>query len=139
MSVSVSSLRSINVAFDDANLVSNAGLLLVSTMSQSLGLEKLIEEKVSLTGRVGGANPGRKLLTLIHAMTAGANHIDHTDMLRSGSTEEVLGHVAMAPSTIGTFLRSFTFGHSRQLDSAVDTALCRAWAPWGQDPVTLSW
>lgn len=128
MSVSVSSLRSINVAFDDANLVSNAGLLLVSTMSQSLGLEKLIEEKVSLAGRVGGANPGRKLLTLIHAMTAGANHIDHTDMLRSGSTEEVLGHVVMAPSTIGTFLRSFTFGHIRQLDSAVDTALSRAWA-----------
>ncbi len=128
MIVSSPNLKSINVVFDDQNLVANAGLILVSTMSESLRLEELIEEKVSLSGRVGGANPGRKLLTLIHAMTAGASHIDHVDMLRAGSTESVLGHVVVAPSTMGTFLRTFTFGHLRQLDSAVDTALCRAWA-----------
>ena len=84
MIVSDPNLKSINVVFDDQNLVANAGLILVSTMSESLGLEELMEEKVSLSGRVGGANPGRKLLTLIHAMTAGASHIDHVDMLRAG-------------------------------------------------------
>ena len=121
VTISSSGLRSINVSLDDANLVANAGLLVFSTLSESLGLCGLIKEKVSLAGRVGGANPGRKILTLTHAMTAGANHIDHVDMLRAGSTQAVLGHKVMAPSTIGTFLRSFTFGHVRQLDSVVDT------------------
>ena len=121
--VSSPNLKSINVVFDDQNLVANAGLILVSTMSESLRLGELMEEKVSLSGRVGGANPGRKLLTLIHAMTAGASHIDHVDMLRAGSTESVLGHVVVAPSTMGTFLRTFTFGHLRQVDSAVDIYL----------------
>ncbi len=128
VSVSSSSLKSINVAFDDPNLVANAGLLLVSSLSQSLSLEKLIDEKVSLSGSVGGANPGRKILTLVHAMAAGANYIGHVDMLRAGSSEAVLGHKVMAPSTIGTFLRSFSFGHIRQLDSVSDAALSRAWA-----------
>lgn len=127
MSVSSSGLRSIKVSFDDQNLVANAGLILVSTLSESLGLCELVEEKVSLSGRVGGANPGRKILTLVHAMTAGASHIDHVDMLRSGSTGAVLGHEVMASSTVGTFLRSFTFGHIRQLDSVIDAALRRAW------------
>ena len=120
-------LKSINVVFDDQNLVANAGLLAIATLSQSLGLRELIEDKVSLSGRVGGANPGGKLLTLVHAMTAGASHIDHIDMLRAGSTGSVLGHVVIAPSTMGTFLRSFTFGHVRQLDSVIDTALSRTW------------
>ncbi len=104
-------LKSINVVFDDQNLVANAGLLAIATLSQSLGLCESIEEKVSLTGRTGGANPGRNILTLVHAMAAGASYIDHVDMLRSGSTQAVLGHEVMAPSTIGTFLRAFTFGH----------------------------
>ncbi len=86
MIASARSLKSIDVSFDDQNLVANSGLLLVSTLSQILGLEKLIDDKVSLSGRVVVANPGRKLLTLIHAMTAGANHIDHLHMLRAGST-----------------------------------------------------
>ncbi len=128
VSVSSPTLKSIKATFDDPNLVANAGLILVSTLSENLGLEKLIDEKVSLSGRVGGANPGRKILTLVHAMAAGANFIDHVDMLRSGSTQAVLGHKVMAPSTIGTFLRAFSFGHVRQLDSVIDTALSRAWA-----------
>ena len=127
MIVSSPGLKSINVVFDDQNLVANAGLIAVATLSQSLGLCELIEEKVSLSGRVGGANPGRKILTLVHAMTAGASYIDHVDMLRAGSTQAVLGHRLMAPSTIGSFLRSFTFGHIRQLDSVIDAALSRAW------------
>jgi hypothetical protein len=68
------------------------------------------------------------VLTLVHAMVAGATHIDHADMLRSGSTGRVLGHAVMAPSTLGTFLRSFTFGHVRQLDRVIDQTLRRAWA-----------
>ncbi len=127
MSVSFPSLKSIKATFDDPNLVANAGLILVSTLSENLGLEKLIDEKVSLSGRLGGANPGRKILTLAHAMAVGANFIDHVDMLRSGSTEAVLGHKVMAPSTIGTFLRAFSFEHIRQLDSVSDEALARAW------------
>ena len=80
-----------------------------------------------LAGRVGGACPGRKVLTLVHAMIAGAAHIDHADMLRAGSTGKVLGHRVMAPSTLGTFLRAFTFGHVRQLEAVVGRVLERAW------------
>jgi hypothetical protein len=103
----------IEATFDDPNLVANAGLLMVATLTQRLGLEALINATVRLAGRVGGARPGRKVLTLVHAIIAGASHIDHVDVLRSGSTGRVLGHRVMAPSTIGTFLRSFTFGHVR--------------------------
>jgi hypothetical protein len=114
--------------FDDDTLVADAGLLLVATTSDRLGLETLINQSVNLGGRVGGALPGRKVLTLAHAMVAGATHISHTDRLRAGSTAGVLGHAVMAPSTLGTFLRAFTFGHVRQLDRVLDQALCRAWA-----------
>ena len=118
----------IDATFDDANLVANAGLLAFATLSQRLGLEVLIDSMVRLVGRVGGARPGRKVLTLVHAIIAGATHIDHVDVLRAGSTEAVLGHRVMAPSTIGTFLRSFTFGHVRQLEAVIGRALERAWA-----------
>ena len=117
----------IDATFDDPNLVANAGLVLVATLTQRLGLETLIDATVKLVGRVGGARPGRKVLTLVHAIIAGASHIDHVDVQRSGSTERVLGHRVMAPSTIGTFLRSFTFGHVRQLEAVVGRALQRAW------------
>ncbi|MGC9154504.1 MAG: hypothetical protein ACP5HZ_02535, partial [Ferrimicrobium sp.] len=80
----------IEVAFDDENLVANAGLVLVSTLASKLGLDALISERVDLTGRVGGANPAGKSLTLIHAMVAGASHIDHADMLRAGASSKVL-------------------------------------------------
>lgn len=94
----------VRVTFDDPNLVSNAGLLLVSTLVVRLGLEQLIDELVCLAGRVGGARPGRKVLTLAHAMVAGGSHIDHADVLRAGNTAGVLPHRVMAPSTLGTFL-----------------------------------
>ena len=118
----------IEVTFDEPNLVANAGLLLVATLTVRLGLERLINEVVDLSGRVGGARPGRKVLTLVHAMAAGGSHIDHADMLRSGATGAVLGHRVMAPSTLGSFLRSFTFGHIRQLDRVLGETLRRAWA-----------
>ncbi|MFN3218612.1 MAG: hypothetical protein ACE367_19115 [Acidimicrobiales bacterium] len=98
--------------FDHEGLVANAGLLVAATLMARLGLETLINARV----RTGSANPGRKLLTLVAAMLAGATHIDHVDVLRVGATQRVLGFVVAAPSTVGTFLRSFTFGHLRQLD-----------------------
>ncbi len=90
-------------------------------------MEVLIDSTVILVGRVGGAHPGRKVLTLVHMLIAGGSHIDHADMLRAGSTAGVLGHRVMAPSTLGTFLRSFTFGHVRQLEAVIGHALTRAW------------
>jgi hypothetical protein len=118
----------IRVTFDEPNLVANAGLLLVATLVARLDLECLINATVRLAGRVGGARPGRKVLTLVHAMVAGASHIDHADVLRAGATSSVLGHRVMAPSTLGTFLRAFTFGHVRQLDAVLAEALRRAWS-----------
>ena len=117
----------IEVTFDDPHLVANAGLLLVATLVVRLRLEALINDMVDLSGRVGGALPGRKVLTLVHAMVAGGRHIDHADVLRSGATQSVLPHRVMAPSTLGTFLRSFSFGHVRQLDRVLAEALRRAW------------
>jgi hypothetical protein len=118
----------VDVIFDEPNLVANAGLLLVATLTGRLGLEALVDSTVRLVGRVGGARPGRKVLTLVHAMIAGASHIDHADMLRAGSTAAVLSHRVMAPSTLGTFLRAFTFGHVRQLEAVIARAIERAWA-----------
>ena len=122
------SIARVDVSFDDPNLVANAGLLLTATMAERLGLEGMIDATVKLGGRTGGARPGRKVLTLTHAMIAGGTHIDHADMLRAGSTAAVLGHRVMAPSTLGTFLRSFTFGHVRQMEAVNGRALERAWA-----------
>ena len=122
------SIDRIEVSFDDPNLVANAGLLLIATLADRLDLESLIDVTVKLGGRVGGARPGRKVLTLTHAMIAGATHIDHANMLRAGSTAAVLGHRVMAPSTIGTFLRAFTFGHVRLLEAVNGHALERAWS-----------
>jgi hypothetical protein len=121
-------LDRIRVDFDDATLVANAGLLLVGTLVVRLGLEQLVDSTVRLAGRVGGCRPGRKVLTLVHSMVAGGSHIDHADGLRAGNTAGVLPHRVMAPSTLGTFLRSFTFGHVRQLEAVVAKVLERAWA-----------
>ena len=117
----------IEVTFDEPNLVANAGLLLVGTLVVRLELELLVNQLVRLVGRVGGALPGRKVLTLVHAIVAGGSHIDHAEVLRAGNTAGVLPHRVMAPSTLGTFLRSFTFGHVRQLEAVVGEALARAW------------
>jgi hypothetical protein len=121
-------LDRLRVEFDDERAVANAGLLLPATLAGRLGIEQLVNETVDLCGRAGGARPGRKVLTLCHAMHLGADSIDACDVLRSGRTGLVLGHGVLAPSTVGTFLRSFTFGHVRQLDRVLDRALCRAWA-----------
>ncbi len=118
----------IAVTFDDPNLVANAGLLLIATVVNTLGLEALCNATIRLVGRTGGFQPGRKILTLVHAMVGGATHIDHADMLRAGSTAAVLPHRVMAPSTLGTFLRAFSFGHVRQFEKVIGESLQRAWS-----------
>jgi hypothetical protein len=131
-------LDRLQVEFDDVRAVANAGLLLPATLAARLGIEQLVNETVCLSGRPGGARPGRKVLTLCHAMHLGADSIDDCDVLRSGRAGLVLGHGVLAPSTLGTFLRAFTFGHVRQLDRVLDQALCRAWAA-GAAPARSGW
>jgi hypothetical protein len=122
------SLDSVVVKFDEERLVSDAGLLVTATLADRLGLEELVNESVWLGyGVPGAALPGRKVMSLVHGMLAGASSIDEMNVLRAGSTGLVLGHQVMAPSTLGTFLRAFTFGHVRQLDRVLDQALARAW------------
>lgn len=114
--------------FDDDTLVADAGLIVPATLMSRLGVEQVVNDKVRLTGRVGGASPGRKVATLVASMLGGGSHIDHANKLRAGSTGKVLPFRVMAPSTLGTFLRSFTFGHIRQLDAALAEITRRAWA-----------
>jgi hypothetical protein len=136
----VGRIDALRVVFDDDRAVANAGLILPATLAGRLGLEGLIDEGVRLGDRAGAARPGRKVMTLVHAILAGAGCIDDCQLLRSGETEAVLGHRVMAPSTLGTFLRAFTFGHVRQLDRVSEQALARAWAAGagpGQAPVVI--
>jgi len=116
-----------DVVFDDERVVVNAGIVLAVTLGRRLGIEALVDATVKLGGRAGASRPGRKVLSLMHAMLLGADCIDDCDVLRSGRTAAVLGHRPMAPSTLGTFLRAFTFGHVRQLDRVLAVALKRAW------------
>ncbi len=120
-------LDGIKVVFDDDRSVADAGVLLAATLAQRLGIEALVNGCVDLGRRVGYFRPGRKVLSLVHAMLLGADSIDDCDVLRSGRTGRVLGHRVMAPSTLGTFLRAFTFGHVRQLDRVLGELLARAW------------
>jgi hypothetical protein len=79
-------------------------------------------------------------MTLVSAMALGADCIDDCDVLRAGCTGHVLGHEVLAPSTLGTFLRAFTFGHVRQLDRVLGQTLTRAWqagAGPGDDRVVI--
>jgi hypothetical protein len=115
------------VVFDDERVVANAGVLLPAVLAERLGIEALVDRTVDLGDRAGTANAGRKVMTLVSAMALGADCIDDCDVLRSGQTRAVLGHRLAAPSTLGTFLRAFTFGHVRQLDRVLAESLSRAW------------
>ena len=130
----------IHVAFDDHRLVANAGLLLPLTLAQRLGLGELSDRHVDLGDAPVRANPGDKLLTLVASALAGGDCIDDADALRAGSTGRVLGCIVKAPSTLGTFLRSFRWGHARQLDRVSRELLNRAWdagAGPGVGPLTI--
>jgi hypothetical protein len=110
-----------SAVFDDEHLVSSAGLVPVMTLAAQTGLPKLLADKVCIpTPKIksGSANPSPKLTTLIAGMCAGADSIDDVDLVRSGGMQSLFGGV-YAPSTIGTLLREFTFGHARQLESVL--------------------
>ena len=118
----------VQITFDDHRLVADAGLLLPATLAQHLGLGELVDNYVDLGDAPGRANPEDKMLTLVASALAGGDCIDNADVLHAGRTGRVLGCTVKAPSTLGTFLRSFRWGHVRQLDRVSRELLARAWA-----------
>jgi Transposase DDE domain group 1 len=130
----------IAVTFDHDHAVADAGLILAASLAEGLGLRELFDTHVDLGEAPGAANIGDKAMTLIHSALAGGEWIGDADRLRAGATGQVLGHRVAAPSTLGTFLHSFTWGSARQRDQIAEQALRRAWAagagprPW---PVTI--
>ena len=136
----------IQIAFDDHRLVANAGLILPSTLARRLGLSQLVDRHrhLDLGDAPGRANTGDKVMTLVASVLAGGDCIDDADALRTGGTASAIGCVVKAPSTLGTFLgtflRSFRWGHVRQLDRASRELLARAWkagAGPGDTPFTI--
>jgi hypothetical protein len=103
------------VAFDDPNLVSAGGLVPVLGLAESAGLRELADEHLTVPSDKG-ANAGLKVASLVGGMVAGADSIDDMALLRHGGMGRVFAR-AYAPSTLGSFLRAFTFGHVRQLDA----------------------
>ena len=115
-------------------------LILPVTLTHHLGLGELVDHHVDLGDALGRANAGDKMLTLVASALAGGDCIDDADALRAGRTEQVLGCAVKAPSTLGTFLRSFRWGHVRQLDRVSRELLAHAWAAGagpGDDPLTI--
>lgn len=130
----------IGITFDDDRLVDHAGLLLPATLAGRLGLRELADAHLDLGEAPGRANSGDKLMTLVASALAGGDCIADADALRSGGTGSVLGCTVKAPSTLGTFLRSFRWGHVRQLDRVSRALLARAWAAGagpGGEPFTI--
>jgi hypothetical protein len=112
--------------FDEDNLVSHAGLVPLLGLAEQTGLAEIIAEKVSIKApriKSGSANLAPKLLTVIAGMCAGADSIDDLNVLRAGGMP-ILFDGVYAPSTLGTLLREFSFGHARQLESVLREHLC---------------
>jgi hypothetical protein len=99
--------------FDETNLISSAGLVPVMRLARRAGLGALVSAKVTLPGGVG-CDAGAKVCSIVAGMLTGADSIADLGVLREGAVHKVLPGVK-APSTLGTFLRAFTFGHVRQL------------------------
>ena len=135
-----SSPDGIHIAFDDHRLVNNAGLILPDTLAQHLGLPQLVQQRLDLGNAPGRVNTGDKIVTLVASALAGGDCIDDAEVLRTGGTAGAIGCVVKAPSTLGTFLRSFRWGHVRQLDRVSRELLARAWqagAGPGDAPFTI--
>jgi hypothetical protein len=125
------------VTFDEHNLVPNAGLIAPAMLAQRLGIADLVQHTVRLDkDRPGAANSGAKAMTVLGGMLAGGDSIDDLDVLRAGAAPELFDDLR-APSTIGTWLRSFDWGNVRQLDAVCRESLKRAWAA-GLGPSDLS-
>ena len=130
----------IRITFDDHRLVANAGLILPATLARHLGLSQLVQKHLDLGRAPGRANTGDKVMTLVASALAGGDCIDDADVLRTGGTADAIGGVVKAPSTLGTFLHSFRWGHVRQLDRVSRELLARAWAAGagpGDGPLTI--
>lgn len=103
----------IHVAFDAHRLVSNADLLPPATLAHRLGLNELVDHHLDLGDTPWQVNAGDNLTTFVASVLVGADCIDDADALCSGSAERVLGRTHKVPSTLGTFLYSFRWGHVR--------------------------
>ena len=107
--------RVVSALFDDPNLVSAAGLVPVMKLAEKAGLRTLAQKRLSVPSDKG-ANAGLKVMSLVGGMVAGADSLDDMALLRHGGMSKLFAG-CYAPSTLGSFLRSFTFGHVRQLDA----------------------
>ena len=126
--------RAVSAVFDDPNLVSAAGLVPIVALAEQAGLRSLADEHLSVPTDKG-ANAGLKVASLVAGMVAGADSIDDLGLLRHGGMSRVFER-AYAPSTLGSFLRAFTFGHVRQLDAVASrflTGLARPGAAGRRD------
>jgi hypothetical protein len=115
--------RAVIARFDDPNLVSCAGLVPIMALARRCGLAVLLADRLTIAAK-GGANGALKILAVIAGMVCGADSIDDMDLLRHGGMARLFAEVR-APSTLGTFLRLFTFGHVRQLDAVAAGLLAR--------------
>src|SRR3954462_11827067 len=111
----------VSATFDEPNLVSAAGLVPLMALAGKAGLRELADERMSVPSDKG-ANAGLKLSSLVAGMAAGADSIEDMALLRHGGMGRVFTG-AYAPSTLGSFLRSFTFGHVRQADAVASRFL----------------
>ena len=114
----------VDVAFDDPNLIADAGLVSVIALAEQVGLPGLVAEHVAITGAANsaGANPAAKVMSLVAGMVAGADSIEDMDRLRHTGNGVVFDQIR-APSTLGTFLRAFTHGHVQQLNAVLRQSL----------------
>src|SRR3954454_7172096 len=110
-------------SFDEPNLVSAAGLVPVMRLAAAAGLDALAGELLTVPTDKG-ANAGGKVSALVAGMVAGADSIDDMALLRHGAMGTVFDR-PYAPSTLGSFLREFAFGHVRQLDAVGSRLLGR--------------
>ncbi|MFF8789166.1 IS1380 family transposase [Streptomyces sp. NPDC015125] len=106
----------VSAAFDEANLVTCAGLVPVMRLAERCGLARLVADNVKLSGakNSAGAAADAKVISIVAGMVAGADSIDDLDTLRHGAMPTLFSGIR-APSTLGTFLRAFTHGHALQL------------------------
>src|SRR5215208_2747857 len=111
----------VSATFDEPNLVSAAGLVPLMALAGKAGLRELADQRMSVPTDKG-ANAGRKISSLVAGMAAGADSIDDMALLRHGGLGKVFTG-AYAPSTLGSFLRSFIFGHVRQVDAVASRFL----------------
>jgi hypothetical protein len=131
----------VSAVFDDPNIVSSAGLVPMMKLAQRAGLRELADEHLSVPGDKG-ANAGLKLSSVVAGMIAGADSFNDLALLRHGAMGKVFDR-PYAPSTLGSFLRAFTFGHIRQADAVASRMLanladqCPLLGAAGQDSMVM--